>query len=218
MATRLSRAAAIRAWATAQNFGGASALGPGEVVRDRSWVRTLGGADPYFALFARGVGIDLAAVDAAVASGEVRVSPAVRGCMYLVAREHADLALSLAYHESHKRSARDLAKAGGTAAQVRKTAKAVAKALGAGPATTAELRAGPAAKSIVSFGDVLERLADSPLPVNAETRGRAATFVEGLRAVGATRMVPAIEDALAKVQPRQGCACARDVHRIGQRD
>ncbi|MEZ4248072.1 MAG: VIT domain-containing protein [Polyangiales bacterium] len=52
--------------------------------------------------------------------------------------------------------------------------------------------------SIVSFGDVLERLDEAPLPVNAETRGRAATFVEGLRAVGATRMVPAIEDALVR--------------------
>jgi Ca-activated chloride channel family protein len=52
--------------------------------------------------------------------------------------------------------------------------------------------------SIVSFGDVLERLDDSPLPVNDETRARASRFVEGLRAVGATRMVPAIEDALRR--------------------
>ncbi|MCU0677944.1 MAG: VWA domain-containing protein, partial [Myxococcota bacterium] len=52
--------------------------------------------------------------------------------------------------------------------------------------------------SIVSFGDVLERLDESPLPVNDETRARASRFVEGLRAVGATRMVPAIEDALRR--------------------
>jgi len=52
--------------------------------------------------------------------------------------------------------------------------------------------------SIVSFGDVLERLDEAPLPANDEARARASRFVEGLRAVGATRMVPAIEDALRR--------------------
>ena len=56
--------------------------------------------------------------------------------------------------------------------------------------------------SIVSFGDVLERLDEAPLPVNDETRARATRFVESLRAVGATRMVPAIEDALRRTNER----------------
>lgn len=69
--------------------------------------------------------------------------------------------------------------------------------------------------SIVSFGDVLERLDESPLPVNDETRARASRFVEGLRAVGATRMVPAIEDALRRANAQAEGEGARLPDRVG---
>lgn len=148
----LERAALIRAWVQSQGFGDDAALDPATVVGERSWVRTLAGADPYFALFARGAAIEREAIDAAVLAGELRITPAVRGCMYLVGADQADLALSVAYHQSHARLARDLDKAGATKRQLSKTRKAVLAALAEGPATTAELRKGPAAKAIVSFG------------------------------------------------------------------
>ncbi|WP_181234102.1 DNA glycosylase AlkZ-like family protein [Enhygromyxa salina] len=162
----LSRAAALRAWACHQGFGSSATHSPQTIVATRGWVRTLGGADPYFGLFARGAQLELAPISAAVQAGELRVTPAVRGCMYLVAAAHADLALSVAHHGSQVRSQRDIEKAGGTAKQIDKTAKAIVRALEAGPQTTAELRKGPAAKAIVSFGDKGKKVGStSSLPV-----------------------------------------------------
>ena len=148
----LDRNALIRTWARAQGFGSEAGLDPVTVVAERSWVRTLGGADPYFALFARGASVEREAIDAALLAGELRISPAVRGCMYLVTADQADLALGLAYHQTHARLGRDLEKAGATSKLMAKTRKAVLKALAEGPATTAELRKGPVAKAITSFG------------------------------------------------------------------
>lgn len=149
----LSRAAALRAWAGNQVFGSSERRSAQTIVGKHSWVRTLGGADPYFALFARGAAMAIEPIAEALHAGEIRLTPAVRGCMYLVAAEHADLAMSVAYYGSHARNQRDVEKAGGTAKQIDKTAKAIVRALGSGPQTTAELRKGPAARAIVSFGD-----------------------------------------------------------------
>lgn len=162
----LSRAAALRAWAGHQGFGSTAPRSAQTIVAKHSWARSLGGADPYFALFARGAARELAPISEALRAGELRVSPAVRGCIYLVAAEHADLALSLAYHGSLARTRRDLDKAGGAAKQIDKTAKAILRALEAGPQTTAELRKGPTAKAIVSFGDKGKKVGlSSSLPV-----------------------------------------------------
>ncbi|KIG19219.1 hypothetical protein DB30_04684 [Enhygromyxa salina] len=162
----LSRAAALRAWAGHQGFGATTDRSAQTIASKHTWVRTLGGADPYFALFARGAAPQLEPISAAVRAGELRVTPAVRGCMYLVAAEHADLALSLAYHGSNKRNQRDIEKAGGTAKQIDKTAKAILRALEDGPQTTAELRKGAAAKAIVSFGDKGKKVGlSSSLPI-----------------------------------------------------
>ncbi|MBX3248876.1 MAG: PQQ-binding-like beta-propeller repeat protein [Myxococcales bacterium] len=49
---------------------------------------------------------------------------------------------------------------------------------------------------IVTFGDELERFDTAPRLATDENKAQAAAFVDQLRAVGATRMVPAIEDAL----------------------
>lgn len=151
-----------------QGFHDADA-GPGgveAVVRDHSWARALGGADPYFALLARHASLDRDAVADALRRGTIRVSPAVRGCMYVLAGSQADLALSLAFHQSDKRNRRDLEKAGGTTKQIDKTAKAVLKALADGPRTTAELRKGPAGKSVTKFGDKGKKVGlSSSLPV-----------------------------------------------------
>ena len=150
-ASSLDRKALMRAWARTQGFTSAAPTDPTTILTERSWVRTLGGADPYFALFARGAEVEREAIDAALRAGEMRISPAVRGCMYLVAAEHADLALGLAYHQTHARLARDLDKAGAAKKDLTKTRKAVLKALAKAPSTTAELRK-VAAKAIVSFG------------------------------------------------------------------
>jgi hypothetical protein len=162
----LSRAAALRVWAGHQGFGSTTTRSAQTIVANYSWARSLGGADPYFALFARGAALQLDPIAAALRAGELRVTPAVRGCIYLVAAEHADLALSLAYYNSHARNERDVEKAGGTAKQINATAKAIIRALEATPLTTAQLRNGPAAKAIVSFGDKGKKLGlSSSLPV-----------------------------------------------------
>src|SRR4051812_32444991 len=48
------------------------------------WLRTLGGTDVYIAARARRPGMQRADLDAAVTAGDLRVHPAVRGCIYLV--------------------------------------------------------------------------------------------------------------------------------------
>lgn len=153
-AETLSIAQAQRAWWVAQDFAPSAERAPDEVLAARTWARALGGADPYFALFARGVPVDFGAVEEALRSGAIRISPAVRGCMYLVPKAHADACLAVAQQLTAKRNARDLDKAGGTAKQLTKTTKAVLAALEQdGPATTAELRKhAKVAKAITSFG------------------------------------------------------------------
>jgi Winged helix DNA-binding domain len=65
---------------------------PAEVLARTGWSRSVGGANPYLALRAR-AGLGRAAVDAAVAAGEICELPAARGCTYVVPA--ADYALAL---------------------------------------------------------------------------------------------------------------------------
>src|SRR5262245_21809882 len=55
-----------------------------DLVARTGFIRTLGGVDGYLALLARHPDLQLTEVDRAVSSGALRVTPAVRGCIYLV--------------------------------------------------------------------------------------------------------------------------------------
>jgi hypothetical protein len=56
------------------------------------WVRSVGGANPYMALFARGR-ISKDAVDAAAASLQIYELPSARGCTYVLPKDDFDLGL-----------------------------------------------------------------------------------------------------------------------------
>lgn len=146
-----SRAQLLATWSQSQGFDDDKALSPTKAVETRSWVRTLGGADPYFALFARGVPVGRKKIDAAVRKGQIRIVPAVRGCMYLVAKKHVDLALNLSKQQQLRRLERDLEKAKAPKGSMTKVTKAVLASLADQPMTTAELRAANE-KTVVSFG------------------------------------------------------------------
>jgi hypothetical protein len=64
-----------------------------EVLEQTGWARSVGGASPYLALFAR-AGIRREEADAAVSSAAIHELPAARGCTYVVPA--ADYALALA--------------------------------------------------------------------------------------------------------------------------
>lgn len=113
----------------------------GEVIAATGWLRTLGGVDVYLAARARKPGLTRAALDAAKDAQQVQVSPAVRGCIYLVPRGHVALALRLAEEQHRKRIERDLEKAGTSLREVTERGEAVLGTLRAkGPLMTDALR------------------------------------------------------------------------------
>lgn len=132
---------ARRCWMAAQGLGAKQSRGQalGEVVARTGWLRALGGAAPYLALSAR-AGARVADVHAAIEKGELRVVPAVRGCMYIVPADDVPLAMAVAQQLSAKRNARDQEKAGIEAGELEALGEKVLAALAQGPQSTAGLR------------------------------------------------------------------------------
>lgn len=125
-----------------------------DAIAATGWLRTLGGADVYVAARARKLGMARAELDAAKEAGQVRVSPAVRGCIYLVPARHAALALRVAEDQHRKKIDRDLEKAGTSVKEVTDLGAAVAATLAAkGPLTTDALRKALPAGAVRSLGD-----------------------------------------------------------------
>jgi hypothetical protein len=108
MRLSLDRARAV--WIAAQGLGGTGALVP--TLERTGFLRTLGGVEAYLAARARMKGLKAKDLDAACQRSEVQVIPAVRGCMYLVARSQVPLALRIAGMLNRTRDERDHAKAG----------------------------------------------------------------------------------------------------------
>lgn len=100
-------------------------LAPVDVLSRAGYARTLGGVDVYLALRARVPTLTRAAVDRAVADGRIRVTPAVRGCIYAVPREDAGLCLRVADLLSRTRAKRDAEKAGVRPGELDKVAAGV---------------------------------------------------------------------------------------------
>jgi hypothetical protein len=151
------------AWALASGLGGPS-VGP--VGAAGGWARTLGGIDAYLALRARDEGVTKAAVDAAVDSGGLKITPAVRGCIYLVPRDEAGLALRFSDDIAARRTARDRSKAGIDAAELPPLAEQVLGLLAdSGPLTTDRVRRSLPDGAIRSLGAVGKKVGiSSTLP------------------------------------------------------
>jgi hypothetical protein len=153
---------------------------PAEVLERTGWVRSVGGASPYLALFAR-AGTSREAADAAVASVAIHELPSARGCTYVVPA--SDYAVALRAGQGRGEVAEiDLAKkvAGVTDQEIARLAKAVLAALEQGEKDPKDL------KQIL--GDKVRSLGEA-----AKKRGLTTTLplVLGLlQARGEIRRVP----------------------------
>lgn len=149
------------------------------------WPRTLGGVEAYLALAARCASVTVAGVHDAVLAGELRVTPAVRGCIYLVPRDHAPLALAVSEEQARPRLHKDLAKAGASVEEAAAVADAVVEALAGGPLTTDALRRALPDGVVRSLGDAGKKAGvTTTLPPAlrlAEWDGRVERFLPGGR-------------------------------------
>jgi hypothetical protein len=128
-------------WWHRQGLDGSLRDADAATVLDRAgWVRSVGGANPYIALFAR-ARISRAAADAAAAALQIHEQPSARGCTYVLPRDDFDLGLRSGQGFG---DAAMLATAkkylGVTDEEVDALCKAVLDALSAGEKDPAELR------------------------------------------------------------------------------
>jgi hypothetical protein len=145
--------AQVRAhWHRKQGLGARATGTLAQVVAKTGWVRTLGGVDVYFSMRARVPGFKRAQLDDAVAAGELKVMPAVRGCIYLVPASDSALALSVAEEPYRKRMERDFVKAGVVKQEIEDLGGLVLGALAPGPKNTDDLRAALPETAIRSLG------------------------------------------------------------------
>ena len=176
----LDRARAL--WCAKQGLGPRVAGKPARVVSQTGWVRTLGGVDVYLAVRARCPSLRRADLDRAVDRGELHVSPAARGCIYLVPIEHRPLALSFARALWQPRTDRELGKVGLKWPEVEDLADALVAALAGGSLTTAALRKALPNGAVRSLGAAGKKVGlSSPLPVAlrlAEFQGRIERTLE----------------------------------------
>lgn len=128
------------------------------------WSRSLGGVDPYLALFAR-TGSSRADIDAALGRGALRISPAVRGCIWLIPQQDLGLALAVSEAQSRKPLLRDLARLGCSPQQVQGLAEATSSVLQAKGASTMSALRKELAGAVTSFGEAGRKLGvSSDLP------------------------------------------------------
>ena len=111
-----------------------------EAVERAGFIRTLGGVDVYLALRARVKDLTRAQVDRAVAAGELRVVPSVRGCIYLVDREEVPWSLRIADLLSARRREREYDKVEVTRRELDELGEGILSSLASGPLSTRELR------------------------------------------------------------------------------
>jgi winged helix DNA-binding protein len=142
-----------------------TAKGPlAAVLGGSGWLRTLGGADVYLAARARRPAMKRKELDTAVAAGELRVHPAVRGCIYLVPSSVVPDLLALNAESWRAAAEKDLAKIGKTLALIEDIAPAVLATLTEPMTPDAIRKAFPGA--IPSFGEAGKKVGlSSPLPL-----------------------------------------------------
>jgi hypothetical protein len=167
-ARRVSLERARARWHAAQRLDREPAAGErlDDVIAATGWLRTLGGVDVYLATRGRVPSLRRADLDDASARREVRVSPAVRGCIYLVPACDQGLSLRIADEQSRARQERDCTKAGVPRSEVDEVANAVVSLLGRGPLSTDAIRKGLPPGTVRSLGEAGKKVGlSSPLPV-----------------------------------------------------
>jgi hypothetical protein len=129
-------------------------------------LRTLGGADVYLAARARFPKLRRSDLDSLVADAEFCVTPAARGCIYLVPQQDRALCLSVARDLSRARDERDAKKAGIRPGELDAVAEAAVAALRTqGPLTTDGLRRELGPNVVRSLGDAGKKVGvSSTLP------------------------------------------------------
>lgn len=150
----------------AQGMCPVAGMPPMQLVARTGWLRTLGGVDAYLAIHARQRGMPRAFVDDVVHRGDLRVVPAVRGCVYLAPRADVDLCLAVADLQSRARVAREHAKAGIEKGEIDEVAAAALATLKSqGQLTTDALRRAMPHGVVRSLGDAGKKAGiSSPLP------------------------------------------------------
>lgn len=137
-----------------------------DLVGNTGWVRALGGADVYFALWARRPSADRHTLDAAVVDGSLRIVPAVRGCMYLVPQKDVPWTMGLAAQLARPRVLRDLEKVDLPWSVIEDVMQEVESALSDGPLDTHGLRKVLSPDSVRGLGEKGKKIGlSSPLPV-----------------------------------------------------
>lgn len=86
--------AKLRSWWTKKQGldGSMQGASPATILEKTGWARSVGGANPYLTLFARG-SVSREAADKAAANQEIHELPSARGCTYVVPA--SDFALAL---------------------------------------------------------------------------------------------------------------------------
>lgn len=149
-----------------------------EILARTGWARSVGGAGPYLALFARGR-IRRPAVDAALERMEIQELPAARGCTYVVPAQ--DCALALVAGQGFDTEMATARKLGVTDREIEQLCSAVLKALLKGSLEPEELKqaAGGAARSL------------GPEGVKKGLAGTMPLALGRLQAEGEIRRIPA---------------------------
>jgi len=164
MADSLTLAQARALWWQKQALAGDTAEPLATLLGSSGWLRTLGGTDVYIAARARRPGMKRTELDAAVLAGELRVHPAVRGCIYLVPSSVVPDLLALNAEPWRTQAERDLAKLGKTMAVVEALAPTVLATLTQPMTPDAIRKAFPG--EIPSFGEAGKKIGvSSPLPL-----------------------------------------------------
>jgi hypothetical protein len=133
--------AKLRAWWSQRQRldGSADGMSAREVLEQTGWARSVAGASPYLALFAR-AGLRRAAVDAELAKAAIHELPAARGCTYIVPASQYGLALKAGEDFSAKTEIAIARKLGVTDTEIDKLKAAILKALAKEPLDPDALR------------------------------------------------------------------------------
>lgn len=185
----LDRAAARAVRLTAQGLAGpapAPPPSPADLVADHGFVRTLGGTEAYVSVLARRGALRRDELDAEVTAGRVRVVPAARGCIYLVARDEVPWALRLADQLTSRRSEREQERAGIRPGELEVLGERVVAALREhGPLDPNALRKALPDEAVRSLGDAGKKVGlSSTLPPalrRLELDGRVERRLDGGR-------------------------------------
>lgn len=168
-------------WSSRQGLSGSREFtSPADALEAAGWVRTVGGANPYLALHARG-GFTRETVDAALADGEIHELPSARGCTYLIPRSEYALALTVSQGFAESAAIATAKKyLGVTDSELDTLMTSVVDALGAGPLDPRELR--------TALGDTVRNLG-----AEGKKRGQTTTLplaLGRLQSFGEIRRIP----------------------------